>query len=242
MDKRVVEYKGIIHFHSKFSFDSVLSIDRIIDFAVENELNFLILTDHDTIKGSVALKNRIAERGLEIEVPIAAEYNTNDGDVIAAFIKDEIKSRCIVEFVAEVKDQGGMLLLPHPFNGHSNIESLATYVDLVESFNSRCRDRDNERAKALVNRHNKKEYFSPDAHLFNDLENVIVKFKSVGSLKESLLHSKIIKLSEKKTKLYSIEASRLIKGVKNKDISLLYRVAKSLIRKTAAGNIFRFVE
>ena len=50
-------YRGLIHFHSCYSYDSILSIKNIVSFAIENDLNFLILTDHDNINGSKVLKN-----------------------------------------------------------------------------------------------------------------------------------------------------------------------------------------
>jgi len=78
--------KGIIHLHSFHSYDSAIGIDSIIDFAISNELDFIILTDHDSISGSLALRQRIEELGLSIIVPIAAEYCTEYGDVIESSI------------------------------------------------------------------------------------------------------------------------------------------------------------
>ena len=68
--------KGIIHLHSSFSHDAINKIDKIIDKALENDLDFIILTDHDTINGSLALRKRIKERKLNLIAPIAAEYKT----------------------------------------------------------------------------------------------------------------------------------------------------------------------
>ena len=48
--------KGSIHFHSNESYDSMNSIDKIIDKAMLNNLDFIILTDHDTIEGSLKLR------------------------------------------------------------------------------------------------------------------------------------------------------------------------------------------
>ena len=119
--------KGVIHFHSNYSYDSINSLDSIIDKAIAEELDFLILTDHDTAYGSLALKRRVAEREAHLIVPMAAEYKTEYGDIIAAFISHEIQDMSFINFIEQVKKQNGVLLLPHPYEGHPKnlIETIA---------------------------------------------------------------------------------------------------------------------
>ena len=45
-------FKGIIHCHSNHSYDSIVSIKKFIT-CKNNELDFVILTDHNTIDGSL---------------------------------------------------------------------------------------------------------------------------------------------------------------------------------------------
>ncbi|GAG07051.1 unnamed protein product, partial [marine sediment metagenome] len=88
-----MSYRGIVHIHSRYSFDSMISMNTILNISSRENLDFVILTDHDTIKGSVALKRLAMNRRAKVEIPVAAEYRTEYGDVIAAFIKKEIVSR-----------------------------------------------------------------------------------------------------------------------------------------------------
>jgi cold shock CspA family protein len=44
------DYTGVIHFHSAFSFDGHVGLDKIIDAAAKNGIDFLMLTDHDHLK------------------------------------------------------------------------------------------------------------------------------------------------------------------------------------------------
>ena len=131
-----MKYRGLIHFHSRYSFDSILSIKSIVNFALSENLNFLVLTDHDTIEGSVKLKEYIENKGYDIEVLIAAEYCTEYGDVIALDIKYEIKDMNFNNFISLVKEQEGYILFPHPYVGHKNLEEIANQADLIETFNS----------------------------------------------------------------------------------------------------------
>ena len=43
-------------------------------------------------------------------------------------------------FVNEVRDQKGIIILPHPFEGHpeERLEEIVQKVDLVEIYNPRC--------------------------------------------------------------------------------------------------------
>ena len=44
--------RGIIHCHSRYSYDSLTGISAYLKVAREQSLDFIILTDHDTIAGS----------------------------------------------------------------------------------------------------------------------------------------------------------------------------------------------
>ena len=49
----------------KYEFQIITSIESIVNFALKKKLNFLILTDHDTIKGSQNLKQYVAENNYD---------------------------------------------------------------------------------------------------------------------------------------------------------------------------------
>ncbi len=44
------DYTGVIHFHSAYSFDGHVGLDKIIDAAEQNGIDFLMLTDHDHLR------------------------------------------------------------------------------------------------------------------------------------------------------------------------------------------------
>ncbi len=223
------KYRGVIHFHSKCSHDSIASIDGIIDEALKYHLNFLLITDHDTVLGSQRLRERIKQRKLNIEVPIAAEYKTEYGDVISAFLEDEIVFLNFEDLVAKTKASGGLILFPHPYHDHQRFNHIAENADLVEVFNSRQSISQDEQALKLAIDHEKKIYFSPDAHYPSGLSNCIVEFDDLGSLKKSLLEAEIKQVTSQKTRFVYIRLSQIIKDFKKKNykrviISPLYFV------------------
>ena len=157
--------RGIVHCHSRYSYDSLTSISAYLKVAQRQNLDFIILTDHDTIAGSQALKAVAALRLPHLQVPIAAEYQTDEGDVIAAFIDGDVRARNFTDFVTEVREQNGLLLLPHPYVGHKAPEKAAAACDLVEVFNSRTSESNNSRAYELATSLGKHRYAGADAAL-----------------------------------------------------------------------------
>ncbi len=211
-----MKYRGLIHFHSQYSYDSLLSIKRIVKYALENDLNFLALTDHDSIVGSLKLKEFLKKKKLNgiIKVITGAEYKTEYGDIIALGIEKEIRFGNFDDLESQVRKQGGILLLPHPYKGHSSLEYVVSKVDMVEVFNSRTSDPDNERALRLAEKYNMPAYYATDAHTHISLGNCIVEFDKKGTLKESILFSDIVPCSLKKSSFLEIIFSQLIKSVK----------------------------
>ena len=64
-----------LHSHSSFS-DGRLSVEALIERAVEKEVDVLALTDHDTVSGITPSQQFIASSGLEIELIPGVEVST----------------------------------------------------------------------------------------------------------------------------------------------------------------------
>jgi len=219
-------YRGIIHFHSSFSCDSIASIKSIVKIAKKNNFNFLILTDHDDITGSIYLRDYVKKANENIEVLIGAEYKTDCGDLIALGINKQIISRGLEDFVNEVKNQKGIILFPHPYVSHKEIDKIAAISDLIEGFNSRASANQNDLAIQLAKKHNKNIYYSPDAHTVSTLTNAIVEMERSGDLITSLQKSTIIPITRESTRKSQILFSTLIKSLKLYDLRLFMKVMK----------------
>lgn len=222
-------YRGVIHFHSRFSCDCITSIKSIVRIAKKNDFNFLILTDHDSIEGSIYLRNYVNKVSADIEVLIGAEYKTDCGDLIALGINKQIISRGLDDFVKEVKSQNGIILFPHPYVSHKEIDKIASISDLIEGFNSRASSDQNNLAIQLAKKHNKNIYYSPDAHTGSTLTNAIVEMEKSGDLIASLQKSTIIPISKESTRKSLILFSTLIKSLKLYDLRLFMKVIKVIL-------------
>ncbi|HIP83873.1 MAG TPA: PHP domain-containing protein [Methanothermococcus okinawensis] len=110
------------------------------------------------------------------------EISTDRGEFIGLFLNEAVKDRDIFEAMDKVKEQGGLIYLPHPFDENRG-RSLCRYnilndrdfkkrVDIVEVFNSRCRDnRPNEMAYHYAKINNMLMGVGSDSHFPWELGN-----------------------------------------------------------------------
>jgi predicted metal-dependent phosphoesterase TrpH len=197
----------------------------LVDEAVKMGVNMLCITDHDTVEGSLIAKDyaEVKYPGL-INIITGAEYYTEWGDIIVLGIKEEIQFINASDLILKSRKIGAVVLLPHPYKGHKEIEHLASLVDGIEVFNGRCDEEDNIKAMDLANRWNKFKYVASDSHFksnFTDCINIshAIQSDDIKSILENIIldESKTTYASKK-----SIHLSQAIKGMKQKNIKLFY--------------------
>ncbi len=118
------------HIHTTYSYDCLMSPRMILKIARRKGIETLAITDHDTIAGALATRRIAKEFGIDIVV--GAEIKTNLGDIIGLNIVDEIRVRNWRRVIQEIRMQGGLVILPHPYKSHKNVEVLAEHVDMIE--------------------------------------------------------------------------------------------------------------
>ena len=161
--------KALIHVHSKYSFDCLIAPEKLVDLAIKNNIDVLCITDHDTIRGSQHAQKYAEKRyGDALKIVIGAEYKTDCGDIIGLNLTEEIRLTNAQEVIQAIKQQGGLVLLPHPFVSHRDIEALAEQSDMIEIFNARSSPAANQAAFDLAKRLGKPTYVASDAHFLSD--------------------------------------------------------------------------
>ena len=231
--------KGIFHIHSNYSYDGISSLDYIIKIAKKNDLNFIILTDHNSIKGSLKLSELVYNKNLQIEIPISAEYKTSHGDIIAMFIDKEITEMDWSMFKLRVKEQNGIMILPHPYDNHSNIEEIAQTVDIIEVFNGRSTIKNNIKSFLLAEKFKKPMIWASDSHIPASLGNVIIGFKPEHSLREALLNNHIKPLFINNSSSIDLFISQFKKAIVEKNLKhftviilvYLFKAIKQIFQK-----------
>lgn len=158
-----------LHCHTSASFDSLARPGDVVRAAAARGLTHLVVTDHDRIDGALAAR-AAAPAGLTVIV--GEEIRTADGDLIAAYLERAVApGMSAVETVAAVREQGGLVGIPHPFDRlrgsmllDVRMTSLMSLVDWVEVHNARLVGGGNERAAVLAREHGLPGVAVSDAH------------------------------------------------------------------------------
>lgn len=228
MEKMIFE----LHVHSCFSFDSMLSPEKIVNAAMKKGLDGIAITDHNTIQGG--LKAKKIKEGRDFEIIIGTEINTNVGDIIGLYLNEEVRSRMWREVIDEVREQGGLVILPHPFRGHKPrpdlIPDLVSSVDAIEIFNSRTSLEDNIQADKLAKDNGKAAVAGSDAHFISEIGLGMTSWAS-GDLRKALVSRETSPFDCLSSRTYLQSLSQLIKAGKERRFSSIpYLMASAAFR------------
>ncbi len=220
--------KAIIHLHSKYSFDCLTSPEKLVDMAIKNGIDVLCITDHDTIQGSVHAQQYAQKQyGDAIKIIIGAEYKTDCGDIIGLNLTEEIRLTKAKDVIKTIRQQGGLVLLPHPFVSHKNVDFLAEQADAIEVINARTTPGANRLAYELAETLGKPEYVASDAHFLSDAALCINEFHvgKTTSFETALLQAERAFTTGFSSKKHYFQ-SQMIDGLKKRNLRLLLSAAK----------------
>ena len=157
-----------LHIHTCFSKDSAAPIASVVQRILLKGLGPLAITDHDDIQGALEVR-RVAP----FPVIIGEEIKSRDGDIIGLFLHRRVASGLPpLETVQQIKDQGGLVVVPHPFCRlrpsalhQSALMEILPFIDLMEAYNARTvLPGDNEKGLTFAQEHNLPMVASSDAH------------------------------------------------------------------------------
>jgi hypothetical protein len=231
-------FRCLFHVHTRHSFDSLLSARTIVKAARQLGVQALIVTDHNTIRGS--LDAQVIAAGDPPLVITAAEYQSEKGDIIGLFLHEEIHTRRASEIVQDIHAQGGLVVLPHPYKGHLLDDELLASVDIIETYNGRCSEADNQKAQVLAQRWNVAGIAGADAHCSLELQLVINEFSGdcpcdAAQFRDCLLQVSRVR-ETRRTPAACRPYSQIVKALKTKDLRLFLYQVKRLAEVLALGD------
>ena len=190
MDKKIsVDF----HCHTVYSPDSLNDIERLIKASQERGIGRLVITDHNTIRGAL-----LAQQAAPEYIIVGEEIETNNGgEILAAFVKEEIPGHIpYEEAFNRLKEQGAFISLSHPFDYQRKgwkpevLESLAGVVDAIEIFNSRATHYSiNQQAKSFAERFNLAGTAGSDAHTIREAGRarlILSEFSNADELRNAV--------------------------------------------------------
>ncbi len=165
-------WKTVIHVHTDYSFDSNVSPADLIDTARAQGVDCVAVTDHDEIDGAFAARE--IGRTAGVNVVVGEEISSADGHIIGLFLNEHIPPRLSgEETIRRIKEQGGLVLVPHPFAllceeamSRRAADRLAPLMDAVEICNAQNPlVWENWAAARFAHRHGLPTYVGADSHI-----------------------------------------------------------------------------
>jgi predicted metal-dependent phosphoesterase TrpH len=118
-----------MHSHTMWSGDSTTTPDEVEQAVVESGLDVLCITDHNAVKGAEELA-----RSLPCRVIVGEELRTHHGEIIGLFLNERIPfGTPPAEAARAIRDQGGIVYVPHPFDPMRRNLAEPALVALVEA-------------------------------------------------------------------------------------------------------------
>jgi hypothetical protein len=204
--KRVLDGRPLIdvdlHMHTDHSPDCATPVEVLLATARAQGLGAIAVTDHNEISG--ALEARAQARSAGVKVIVAEEVKTaGQGEVIGLFIEEKIpRGLSLEETVAEIRRQGGLVYVPHPFDRMHSVpdyEHLLTIlddVDAIEVFNPRVAiGAFNDEAARFAAKYRIIAGAGSDSHVPQGLGSVRIRmrdFEGPGEFLQSLRDAEIL--------------------------------------------------
>ncbi|HSK50110.1 MAG TPA: PHP domain-containing protein [Solirubrobacterales bacterium] len=134
-----------LHMHTDHSGDCATPVEVLLQTARDRGLGAIAITDHNEVSGALEARRIAAERYDDLKVIVAEEVKTAEqGEVIGLFLEEKIpKGMTMAETIAAIREQGGLVYVPHPFDrfhsvpDYEHLMDIVEEIDILEVFNPR---------------------------------------------------------------------------------------------------------
>jgi len=204
-----------LHMHTDHSNDCATPVEVLLATAVEQGLGAIAITDHNEVSGAIEAQAK-AEG---IKIILAEEVKTaSQGEVIGLFITEKIpRGLTLAETVAEIKRQGGLVYVPHPFDRMHSVpdyEHLLTIlgdVDAIEVYNPRVAIGSfNEEAARFAAKYRIVAGAGSDSHVAAGLGSVRIRMRDFDGPEEFLESLRDADIVTKPTSLLYVQALKFL--------------------------------
>lgn len=177
-----------LHIHTHHSSCSILKADTLLKIAKRVGLDGIAVTDHNTIKGGVEVSK--ANKDRDFEVILGIEVNTDRGHVLGLYVNKEIKPGDFFEVSDEIRRQGGIAIIAHPFRILPQLRSdlegvdVKKYLDAIECYNARTSYFSNRSAVKFAEKNDMAKTGGSDSHFSFEVGRSRTIFE--GGLKDAI--------------------------------------------------------
>lgn len=133
-------YKVDFHTHSIASHDGGITAQQYDRALSENLIDYVAITDHNSVDFALAMSQVYGEK-----IIVGEEIMTTHGEIIGLYLTHNIQAGLSPhDTIKQIKDQGGIVYIPHPFETFrkgldpKTLEDITDHVDIIEVCNGRA--------------------------------------------------------------------------------------------------------
>jgi glycosyltransferase involved in cell wall biosynthesis len=212
-----------LHTHTDWSNDCTTPAADLLDHAEEIGLGAIAITDHNAFGGAREAVDLAAIRDL-IVIPGEEIKTDGQGEVIGLFLEEEIpRGLSFAETLEAIREQGGLVYLPHPFDRLHSIPDPSTLhrhlaeIDVFEVFNARLlRDTFNDEALRFARKYGLLQGAGSDAHVLQGIGTGAVRMRRFDGPEEFLLSLRNAEILRRPKSLAYLQSLKWVAQVKEK--------------------------
>ena len=209
-----------LHTHTEHSHDCTTPVEALLDQAEARGLGTIAITDHNTFAG--AKEALELARGRAITVIPGEEVKTQTGEVIGLFLREEIpRGLAMAETIDRIREQGGLVYLPHPFDRLHAIPDARTLhrhlgeLDVFEVYNSRLFfDAYNDEALRFARKYNLTMGAGSDAHVLQGIGTALVRMRAFETPEEFLQSLRSAEIVRRPKSLVYLQGLKWAAGIR----------------------------
>ena len=212
-----------LHMHTSWSHDCSIEVDELLDHAEAEGLGAIAVTDHNVFGGAREAAEKA--RGRDLVVIPGEEVKTDDqGEVIGLFLEEEIpRGMSFAETVAAIREQEGVVYLPHPFDRMHAIPFPATLhrhlheIDVLEVYNARLLfEGYNDEAVRFARKYGLPAGAGSDAHVLQGVGTGALRMRAFDGPEEFLLSLRTAEVLRRPKSLAYLQSLKWVAQVKEK--------------------------
>jgi predicted metal-dependent phosphoesterase TrpH len=212
-----------LHMHTSWSFDCAIDPAELVDHAEAEGLGAIAVTDHNVFGGALETADLARDRDL-IVIPGEEVKTDGQGEVIGLFLEREIASgMSFADTIAAIREQGGLVYVPHPFDRMHTIPEPATLhrhladIDVFEVYNARLLfDAQNDEALRFARKYDLTAGAGSDAHVLQGVGTGALRMRSFRDPEEFLISLRSAEVVRRPKSLAYLQSLKWMAQVKEK--------------------------
>jgi predicted metal-dependent phosphoesterase TrpH len=204
-----------LHMHTSWSHDCSTDAAELVDYAEEQGLGAIAVTDHNVFGGALEAVDYASGRELVV-IPGEEVKTDGQGEVIGLFLEREIpRGMGFDETISAIREQGGLVYVPHPFDRLHAIPDPRTLhrhladIDVFEVYNARLLlEAYNEEALRFARKYNLTMGAGSDAHVLQGVGTGALRMRAFRDPEEfivSLRHAEVLRRPKSLAYLQSLK-------------------------------------